>query len=74
MEGAAIMGKLDELVEKRKRGELDPRGFYRALLEILGQLTQALKDEDISEGDVKSQIPLLLTFLYDQADKLEKRE
>ncbi len=74
MEGAAIMGKLDELVEKRKRGELDPRGFYKALLEILGQLTRALKDEDISETDIKSQIPLLLTFLYDQADKLEKRE
>ncbi len=73
MEGAVIMGKLDDLVEKRKRGELDPRGFYRALLEILGSLAQTLKDEDISEDDIRSQIPLLLTFLYDQADKLEKR-
>ncbi len=74
MEGAVIMGKIDDLVEKRKRGELDPRGFYMALLDILGGLTQTLKDEDISEEDIKSQIPLLLTFLYDQADKLEKRQ
>ncbi len=73
MEGAVMMGKLDELVEKRKRGELDPRGFYKALLEILGSLAKTLKEEDISDDDIKGQIPLLLTFLYDQADKLEKR-
>lgn len=73
MEGAGIMGKIDELVAKRKRGELDAKAFYAALLDILSQLAEVLKNEDISDTDIASQIPLLLTFLYDQADKLEKR-
>ena len=73
MEGANIMGRIDELVAKRKKGELDTRGFYLALLDILGELVEVLKREEIADEDVLSQIPLLMTFLYDQADKLEKR-
>ena len=73
MEGANIMGRIDELVAKRKKGELDTRGFYMALLDILGELVEVLKREEIADEDVLSQIPLLMTFLYDQADKLEKR-
>ncbi len=73
MEGAEIMGRIDDLVARRKRGELDARGFYLALLDILSQLSEVLKSEEISDEDIVSQIPLLLTFLYDQADKLEKR-
>ncbi len=73
MKGREIMGKLDELVEKRKKGELDARAFYRELLNVLSELVTALKEEDISDADITLQIPLLLTFLYDQAEKLEKR-
>ncbi len=73
MKGREIMSKLDELVERRKKGELDARAFYMELLDVLSELTTALKEEDISDADITLQIPLLLTFLYDQAEKLEKR-
>jgi len=73
MRGSEIMSKLDELVEKRKKGELDARAFYKELLNVLSDLVTALKEEDISDADITLQIPLLLTFLYDQAEKLEKR-
>ncbi len=74
MKGREIMNKLDELVEKRKNGELDARTFYMELLGVLSDLVTALKEEDISDADITLQIPLLLTFLYDQAEKLEKRQ
>ncbi len=73
MRGREIMGKLDDLVERRKKGELDARAFYMELLNVLSELVSALKEEDISDADITLQIPLLLTFLYDQAEKLEKR-
>ena len=68
------MTKLDELVERRRKGELDARAFYKELLNILSELVTALKEEEIADSDITLQIPLLLTFLYDQLDKLEKRE
>jgi len=74
MRGRELMTKLDELVEKRRKGELDARAFYKELLNILSELVTALKEEEIADSDITLQIPLLLTFLYDQLDKLEKRE
>ncbi len=68
------MSRLDQLVEKRKNGELDARAFYKELLNVLSDLVTALKEEDISDADITLQIPLILTFLYDQAEKLEKRQ
>jgi hypothetical protein len=64
---------LRELEEKRKRREISAKEFYRGLLTILGELKDALLDEDISDEEVKKQIPLLLTFLKSQITKLGER-
>ncbi len=74
MKGREIMSSIDELVEKRKKGELGEKDFYFSLLDILSRLATALKEEEISDSDITLQIPLILAFLYDQAEKLEKRQ
>ncbi len=74
MHGAEIMKEVDELVAKRKNGGISDRDFYFSLLDILSKLIEALKSEkSISDSDIRTQTPLILSFIYDQADKLEKR-
>ncbi|GEM_PF-1435491 len=72
MEGREIMNLIDELVEKRRKGELGAKDFYVSLLDVLSRLATALKEEEISDADITFQIPLILAFLYEQAERLEK--
>jgi len=65
--------KLKELNEKRKRGELSAREYYAGLMELLIELANSLKEEEISDADVKRQIPLLKVFISEQIKKMEGR-
>ena len=68
-----LMEKLKQLETKRKNGEISSKEFYKGLLEVLRDLEEILIKENISEADVKMQIPLLLTFIKSQLKKLEAR-
>ncbi len=65
---AQLMDALSGLKEKRKNGDLDPKAFYRGLLEIMKALSASLVDEvdRLDAADVRAQIPLLLVILDDQ--------
>ena len=66
--------ELKELETKRKNGEIGPKEFYKGLLEILAHLKDALVREDISEAQIKRQIPLLLAFIKSQINEMKMRE
>ncbi len=67
------MNELKELEQKRKNREISALEFYRGLLEILGHLKEKLVQENISEENIRKQIPLLLTFIKAQIKNLENR-
>lgn len=73
VESERLTEKLKEIEEKRKKGEISVKEFYSELLNILSDLKDVLSHEDISENDVKKQIPLLLAFIKDQISKLAQR-
>jgi len=68
-----MKAKLDELNAKRKKGEISARDYYKGLMSLLAELAQALQEENISEEDVKKQIPLLKVFLTEQIKKMGER-
>ena len=72
-ESSMLMEKLKQLETKRKNGEISSKEFYKGLLKLLKDLEEVLIKEDISDADVKMQIPLLLTFIKSQIKKLEAR-
>ncbi len=72
-DSAMLLSHLKELENKRKNGEISAREFYRGLLEILAELKDVLVKEDISDQQVKKQIPLLLAFIKSQIGELEMR-
>ena len=73
MSSKALTEELDRLKESRKQGEISPQEFYAGLLKILGKLTDELKEENISDDDIKKQIPLILVFLEEQISKYAER-
>ncbi|RUM29929.1 MAG: hypothetical protein DSY42_05390 [Aquifex sp.] len=73
MTSASIAEKLRKLKERRKNGEIDARVFYISLLQLTTELLNELEHEDISDEDVKKQIPLILTFLEEQISKYAQR-
>ncbi|NPA07071.1 MAG: hypothetical protein GXO54_06690 [Chloroflexi bacterium] len=65
---------LREVKAKRRAGELDERAFYHHLLELAVQLVQLLLDEpNMTEQDVRKQVPLVLAFLEDQIARYQDR-
>jgi hypothetical protein len=68
-----LLQELRTLEEKRKNGEIGPREFYKGLLKILSHLDQILEQEEISDNQIKKQIPLLLAFIKSQISELEAR-
>jgi len=66
--------KLNELKSKRKSGEISEREYYMGLLELVKLLIDKLEGENISDKDVKKQIPLIVLFITDQISKMEVRE
>jgi len=68
-----MMEKLNELNAKRKNGEISAGEYYKGLMALLIELGQALQEEDISEEDVKKQIPLLKVFITEQLKKMAGR-
>ncbi len=67
------LAQLEALKAQRKEGTIDTIPYYKALLEILADTVQNLRDEDINERDAKTQIPLILLFLDEQIAKLSGR-
>ncbi|GAB6075443.1 hypothetical protein [Desulfurobacterium crinifex] len=68
-----MMEKLNELNAKRKNGEISARDYYKGLMALLVELGQSLQQEEISEEDVKKQIPLLKVFITEQIKKMGAR-
>ena len=73
IESERLTERLKAVEEKRKKGEISVKEFYAELLNILADLKDVLSHEEISENDVKKQIPLLLAFIKDQISKLAER-
>ncbi len=73
LDSQRLLQKLRELEEKRKKGEIDSREFYKGLLELLAELKDVLVQENIDETNIKRQIPLLLAFIKSQISELEQR-
>ncbi|NPA42283.1 MAG: hypothetical protein GXO18_08435 [Aquificae bacterium] len=73
MSSQGLKSKLEALKVERKEGKLTPKEFYKELLTLAVTLVEELKDEDISDEDIKKQTPLVLAFLEDQIDKMEGR-
>jgi len=68
-----LMERLKELNAKRKSGELSARDYYKGLMALLMELANALQEENISDEDVKKQIPLLKVFITEQIKKMAGR-
>ena len=64
---------LNELTNKRKSKEISARDYYKGLMALLIELGQSLQQEEISEEDIKKQIPLLKVFLIEQLKKMKSR-
>ncbi len=74
MKDSALLAQhLKELEEKRKRGEISAAEFYKGLLGLLAELQDKLVHENITEAQIKKQIPLLLAFLKSQISEMEAR-
>ncbi len=73
MSSRELTEELEQLKESRKQGKISPKEFYAGLLKILGELTDELKGENISDDDIKKQIPLILVFLEEQISKYAER-
>ena len=72
-ESDRLLDNLKELEEKRKKGEISTKEFYKALLELLADLKDVLVHENINENQIRRQIPLLLAFIKSQISELHSR-
>jgi len=72
-ESQRLIDLVKELEQKRKNREISAAEFYKGLLEVLSQLKDVLLAEEISDENVRKQIPLLLTFIKAQIGKLGER-
>ncbi len=68
-----MMKKLTELNMKRKNGEISAREYYNSLVDLLVELGQSFQEENITEEDIKKQIPLLKVFITEQIKKMSQR-
>ena len=67
------MEEVERLKTMRKQGEITVMDFYRKLLGVAMKMAEELQLENISEEEVKKQIPLVLTFIEDQLKKMRDR-
>ncbi len=67
------MEEVERLKAMRKQGEITVMDFYRELLGVAIKMAEELQLENISEDEVKKQIPLVLTFIEDQLKKMRDR-
>jgi hypothetical protein len=68
-----LSSELKELELKRRNKEISAKEFYGGLLNILQHLVNALEDENIDENQIRTQIPLLLTFIKSQIKNMAAR-
>jgi len=73
LESQRLLDELKDLENKRKSGEIGPRVFYKGLLDLLADLKEVLAHENITDAQIRKQIPLLLVFLKSQINELAQR-
>lgn len=73
LESQRLLDVLKDLETKRKNGEIGPRVFYQGLLDLLADLKDVLANENITDAQIRKQIPLLLVFLKSQINELAQR-
>ena len=71
-----LSDKAIQLKEQRKNGDLDVKGYYRELLDILKNLADSLVEEvdNLDDSQIRAQIPLLVVLLDDQIRLFNDRE
>ena len=71
-----LSDKVTQLKAQRKNGELDIKGYYHELLDVLKNLADSLVDEvdSLDDAQIRSQIPLLVVLLDDQIRVFHERE
>ena len=73
MASKKISDALEELERKRKLGEINTLEFYFGLLNIVKLLEEELRKENLSENQIKKQIPFIITFIKTQVRELKSR-
>ncbi len=73
MSSAELKKLLKELEDKRKSRQISSAEFYKGLLELLINLAQDLRGEQIEDAQIRRQIPLLLTFIKAQIKNMAER-
>ncbi len=70
-----LSDKVIKLKNQRKNGELDTKGYYRELLDVLKNLADSLANEvdSLEDAQVRAQIPLLVVLLDDQIRVFHER-
>ena len=68
-----LQQSFNEIKKQRKNGDLTEREYYKELLKLTKRLLNSLENEDISDKDIKQQIPLMVLFIGDQIDKYKNR-
>ena len=68
--------KLSELQRKRLSGEIDPKTFYRELLQLAFSLKEAMFAEidRLPPQELNKKIPIVLLFLEELIAEMERTE
>ncbi len=73
MASERLENALKELEEKKRSGDIDTVGFYKGLLDVIDILREELSKENLSEAQVKKQVPFILAFIKTQIKELKNR-
>ncbi|NPB06227.1 MAG: hypothetical protein GXO03_01345 [Aquificae bacterium] len=68
-----VQQALKELEEKKKAGQISTKEFYFGLLDVIKLLEEELHKENLTEEQLKRQIPFILTFIKTQIRELKAR-
>ena len=71
-----LSDKVTQLKAQRKNGELDTKGYYRELLDVLKNLADSLANEvdGLDDAQIRAQVPLLIVLFDDQIRVFHERE
>jgi len=73
MASEKVENALKDLENKRKNGEISTLEFYFGLLDVMKLLEEELRRENLSESQVKKQIPFIVAFIKNQIKELKAR-
>lgn len=75
LSAANLAQRIQTLKQQRKAGTLSLRAYYRALLELMSEVSASLQEEInlLPEEEIAQQVPLILLFLEEQIRKFGER-